>query len=106
MANALWITEYSGCARERTQIANSPAQARQSPAIGTEVKSSAFGRNTHIVRLKAVGADCIYVISEADSTGTFLTASTAVGDYLSAGETEYVGVKPGMKVSVISTTGS
>jgi hypothetical protein len=104
MAN-LWITEYSGAADERTQVFSSPANGRQTVTIGSEAKSNAFGAATHYVRLKAL-ADCIYVISAADNNGTFQAASTTVGDYLSSGDIECIGVKPGMKISVISTTGS
>lgn len=106
MSNLLWITEYSGAGDERTQIAKSPAQTRQTVAIGAVAHSNPLGPNTHLVRIKADGADCIYVISSADANGNYIAATTTVGDLLLNGETEYIGAHKNQQISVISRTGS
>lgn len=103
----LWITECSGSGREGMQVFQARrGQVRQKKTIGTEVKTNPFGQDCFLIRLKAAGADCIYVISDPDSSGNFEAATTTVGEYLSSGDIEYVGVRPGQALSVISTTGS
>ena len=102
----LWITEVGTQVSDKSTIARAPAQARQKLTIGAEQKSAAFGSGTYGVRLKAVGAACIFVVSAPDASGNFVAATTTVGDYLADGDTEYWGVQPGMKISMISTSGS
>lgn len=102
----LWISELGTKSNDRGTIAQAPVNTRQTKTIGSEVKSNAFGSGTYSVRLKAVGAACIFKISAPDGSGTYESASTSSGEYLSDGETEVWGVSPGMKISVISTSGS
>lgn len=101
----LWITELGTKSSDKGSIAQAPAQAFQKKTIGSETKSDPLGSGTFSVRLKAVGAACIFVIGPAVA-GTWPSATTTVGNYLADGETEVWGVEPGMKVSVISTSGS
>ncbi len=101
-----WITENGTRVGDDPSVAQAPAQKRQKLTIGAEQKSAALGSGTYAVRMKAVGAACIFVISAADAAGNFVAATTTSGEYLSDGETEYWGVEPGMKISMISTSGS
>jgi hypothetical protein len=73
-----------------------PPIAEQTVAITTETDSTAFNAKTRYIR---VHADAICSIA----VGVAPTASTSTMR-LSAGQTEYFGVQPGHKVSVISNT--
>jgi hypothetical protein len=95
MATA-YITEYGGAGAERTQVASSPAITSQTVAIGSEAKSAAFNSQTRIIRVH-VDAICSILI------GLSPTATTASAR-MSANSTEYFGVNPGDKISVISNT--
>jgi hypothetical protein len=95
MATA-YITEYGGTGAERAQIAAAPAVASQTVAIGTEAKSAAFNNNTRLIRVH-VDAICSILI------GSNPTATTASAR-MSADSTEYFGVNPGDKISVITNT--
>ena len=104
----LYITEFKGAAQqlgERTwgagpgvvSFAAQPPQAEQTVAIGgTSTPSAAFSANTYLVR---VSTDAICsVLFGASPTATAASARMA------AGQTEYFGVVPGMKLAVISNT--
>lgn len=95
MATA-YITEYGGTGAERAQIAAAPAVASQTVAIGSEAKSAAFNNNTRLIRVH-VDAICSVLI------GPSPTATTSSAR-MAADSTEYFGVNPGDKISVISNT--
>lgn len=93
----LQISEFGGLTRKSTvQIAMLPAIAIQELTIGAEVKSAAFSSSTLFIRVKANAACAI-------KEGSNPTATTADLP-LDAGETEYFGVTPGNKLSVILRT--
>lgn len=92
----LYLTEYGSVGSERTQIAQTPCVAMQTVAIGVEAKSAVFKPSTRFIRVH-VDAICSIVIS---SSPTATTSDTR----MSADSTEYFGVNPGDKLSVISNT--
>lgn len=95
----LYISEYSQWAieinnRSVWQVPKEPALATQTVAIGTVASSNAFNAATRVVR---VHADAICSIKfGADPMATTADARMA------AGQTEYFGVNPSDKVSVVS----
>lgn len=101
MAKA-YISEYKEMAqiqssKDRIAAPQEPANLVQTPvAIGAEAKSTAFLETTRFVRIHV---DAICSIK-------FGTAPTATVDdaRMAAGATEYFGVRPGDKVSVITNT--
>jgi hypothetical protein len=92
----LYLTEYGSAGEQRTQVAQTPRVAMQTVAIGAEAKSAAFKPSTRLIRVH-VDAICSIVIS-SDPTATTSDSRMAAGD------TEYFGVNPGDKLSVISNT--
>lgn len=104
----LYITEFRGLdysASPRTwgagpalvQAAPQPPIAEQTVAIGgASVASNAFAATTLLVRLHA-DASCSIEFGAAPTA----SATTA---RMAAGQTEYFGVSPGMKVAVIANT--
>lgn len=93
----LYITEFaSAVGNGRTPIAQAPAVAHQTVAIGAEADSAAFNPKTTLVRLHC---DAICSV-KFDDTPTATTSTMR----LAADQTEYFGVQPGSKVSVISNT--
>jgi len=78
------------------QIAALPPIAEQTVAITTETDSSAFNAKTRFIR---VHADAVCSIA----VGAAPTAS-ATTMRLAAGQTEYFGVQPGHKISVITNS--
>lgn len=100
MAKA-YITEYSGVRALEgfpgpAQIALTPELANQTVVIGSEAKSSAFSAGTRLIRVH-VDAICSIEI------GTAPTATTSMAR-MAADQTEYFGVVPGDKISVITNT--
>jgi hypothetical protein len=98
MATA-YITEYSNLAivdYGRLQVPQDPPIAEQTVAIGSEAKSNAFNAATRFIRIH-VDAICSIKI------GTAPTATTSSGR-LAANQTEFRGVNPGDKISVISNS--
>jgi hypothetical protein len=93
---SLYITEYGSVGSERTPIAQSPRVAMQKLTVGAETKSAAFQPSTRFIRVHT-DAICSIVISTAP------TATTS-DSRMAAGDTEYFGVNPGDKLSVISNT--
>jgi hypothetical protein len=104
----LYITEFKGAAQqvgERSwgagpgvvSFAAQPPLAEQTVAIaGSSAQSNALSANTYLVR---VSTDAICsVLFGSNPTATTASARMA------AGQTEYFGVAPGMKVAVISNT--
>lgn len=80
-----------------TQAAQQPPTAEQTVAIGgVSVASAAFNAATTLVRLHT-DAICSIEFGAAPTA----TATTA---RMAAGQTEYFGVLPGMKVAVITNT--
>ena len=73
-----------------------PARANQQLAIGVAVQSAAFGDNTRFVRLHADAACRVLFGANPTATGTSMR--------LAAGATEYFGVRPGEKLSVVSSS--
>lgn len=100
----VYISEYSHVASVDSprgpngiaaQAPQEPALASQTVAItGSTTQSSAFNRDTTLLR---VHADAVCSI-EIGSNPTATTSSKR----LAAGQTEYFGVKSGMKLAVIS----
>jgi hypothetical protein len=95
------ITEYSELALTgRGQLVMSgqePSLLNQQVAIGaTSQQSSAFSDTTRFIRIHA-DASCRVAIG---ASPTASPASMRIG----AGGTEYLGVRPGLKLAVISTT--
>lgn len=93
----LYISEFSSLAKlADIQVAMMPPLAQQTVAIGVEAKSSAFGANTRFARVHCDAA-CSIVIGQSP------TATTAALR-LAADHTEYFGVQPGHRLSVIANT--
>lgn len=94
----LYITEYAELARPEPglgQIAQAPAVAEQTVAIGGgSLASAAFNAGTRFIRLST---DAICSISIDFNP----TATTSKGR-MPADGVEYFGVRPAMKVAVIS----
>lgn len=100
----LYVAEYSDVASVNTprgfrgaeaQAPQEPPLAEQTVAIaGSTTQSSAFNRDTTLIR---VHADSICSIT----IGANPTA-TASSKRLAAGQTEYFGVSPGHKIAVIA----
>jgi hypothetical protein len=74
-----------------------PPLATQTVAIGTEADSATFDERTKFIRLH-VDAICSYKIGDGDPDATTSDARMA------AGQTEYIGVQGGHKISIISNT--
>lgn len=92
-----YITEYHGLAMNNlAHMALEPAIAAQVVAIGAEAKSAAFNSETRYIRVH-VDAICSVKIGLAPT-------ATTTDARLAASQTEYFGVKPGDKISVISNT--
>lgn len=97
-----YITEYSEMPRINGQIAlvgQEPAAVAQAPLAftGTAGLSAAFGANTKFIRLHVDGIASV----------KFGLAPTAVANTdarMIAGTTEFFGVVPGHKVSVVTST--
>lgn len=80
-----------------TQAAQQPPIAEQTVAIsGSSSTSAAFNAATVLVRLHT-DAICSIEFGNAPAAGT-------TDARMAAGQTEYFGVTPGMKVAVISNT--
>lgn len=98
MATA-YITEFSDVVRGEfgaIPIPRWPALAKQTVAIGAEAKSAAFNDGTLMIRVH-VDAICSVEVSDAPTATTAMTR-------MAANQTEYFGVKPGAKLSVISNS--
>lgn len=97
MATA-YITEYQKYSGSGTmfQAALEPAQKNQTVAITTNTQSSAFGKNTYLIR---VHVDAICSIE----VGPNPTATTA-SKRMAANQTEYFAVLPFQKIAVITNT--
>jgi hypothetical protein len=102
----LYIREYIGIAAVgRYGTAAAAVPVGQEPGTdqslitisGTHAESAAFGATTKLIRVHT-DVICSIVISAAG------TAATTGGARLAANQTEYFGVSPGMKVSVIANT--
>ena len=96
---SLRITEFGGLAAGRSggwSVPDTPPLAHQTVTIGSETKSSALNASTRIVRLQAEGICCVEFGSSPTATTSMLR--------LVAGQTEYFGVAPSSKISVITTT--
>ena len=94
-----YISEYSKFAPDPSgvgQVPQEPAIVNQTVAIGNVASSDAFNAATRFVRIHV---DAICSIK-------FGAAPTATTDdaRLAAGQTEYFGVNPGDKVSVITNS--
>lgn len=100
MATA-YITQYGGTGTN-AQIAQGPAIKTETVAIGAEAKSTAFDRNCHVIRLH-VDAICSFAIVSPDTSGNYAAATTS-SKRIAADQTEYFGVNPGDKISIISNT--
>lgn len=103
MASRLFVTEYQGTAvdtsRARAQIADgsgSWVENANSPITisGSHAESATFSAGTTFIRVKAE-VQCSILIG----TGAVATTSNAM---MSAGDTEYFGVKAGDRISVIA----
>ena len=95
------ITEYTSLATDRSgrviMAGAEPAITTQQLTVGAEAdQSDAFSDATSFVRLHADTA-CRIAISD-DPT------ADATSMRIAANGTEYLGVRPGMKLSVIATT--
>lgn len=97
-----YITEYSEMPRINGQIAlvgQEPNAAMQAPLTftGTAGQSAAFNANTKFIRFHADGICSI-------KFGTNPTAVANTDMRLAASSTEFFGVVPGQKVSVVTST--
>ena len=95
----LYISEYDNVAtdnRGMVQAGQEPAIATQTVAIGVAAQSAAFNARTRFVRIHT-DAICSVAFG-ANPTATTSSARMA------ANQTEFFGVVPGHKVSVISNT--
>jgi hypothetical protein len=93
----LYISEYTEGSQSAPTLGNEPAITQQTVAITAgSVQSTAFGRNTTVVRLHVenVTGACIRF-------GTNPTATTSTAR-LAPNQTEYFKVLPGDKVAVIN----
>jgi hypothetical protein len=72
----------------------------QQVTIGAEAKSAAFNANTRMVRIQAEGICCIKLSKQP----SFTQAAATTDLRLTAGQTEYFGINPGDKLSVILAT--
>lgn len=90
-----YITEY-GSTRQGDGMLQGPALRTQTVAIGAEAKSLAFLPDTKVVRLH-VDAICSVAFGAAPT-------ATTTSKRMAANQTEYFGVRPADKVSVISNT--
>lgn len=97
---SLRITEFGGTMMEiggRASAPLWPALAHQNVTIGAETDSAAFNASTRLIRVQAEALCCI-------SIGPGTQTATTDMCRMTAGMTEYFGVSPGDKVSVITTT--
>lgn len=93
----VYITEYERQAPGPVPVALAPEITSQTVAIGgSSVQSNAFGATTTFIR---VHCDAICSIA----LGANPTA-TAVKTRMSAGQTEYFGVRGGDKIAVITNS--
>ncbi len=99
---SLYLTEYGSVGGQHTPIAQSPIVNAQKLTIGSETKSTAFKPSTRFVRVH-VDAICSIHIGPADTSDTYVAATTSSAR-MAADQTEYFGVSPGDKLSVISNT--
>jgi len=95
---ALFLTEYSSLASDSFSYGIAapmePAVAEQTVAVGgSSTQSAAFNASTSFVMVHAQEACCL-------KWGTNPTAVNTA-QRMGAGETRFVGVKPGYKVAVI-----
>ena len=72
----------------------------QQVTIGAEAKSSAFNTATRLIRVQAEGLCCIKLSKQP----SFTQAAATTDVRLTAGQTEYFGINPGDRLSVILTT--
>lgn len=72
----------------------------QQVTIGTEVKSASISAATRVVRIQAEALCCIKLSKQP----SFTQAAATTDLRLTAGQTEYFGVSPGDRISVILTT--
>jgi len=97
-----YISEYKEMARiqaskDAIAAVQEPAVVVQTPvAIGAEADSAAFGADTRFIRIH-VDAICSIKFGTAP-------AATTDDARMAANTTEYFGVVPGQKVSIISNT--
>ncbi|MGO4337885.1 hypothetical protein AB4037_23495 [Labrys sp. KB_33_2] len=101
----LYITEFGALGASglnpgiamTAQVARQPPVNEQALAIGaSSVPSEALDPSTVLVRLHA--DEACSILFGADPTATADSAR------LAAGQTEYFGVRPGLKIAVISNT--
>ena len=93
----LFISEYSIDSLPSPTVGQEPSHTQQTVAIGVgSVQSTAFGRDTRLVRLHS---DVVCSIR----FGTNPTAA-ATDARMAANQTEYFKVIPGQKVAVITNT--
>lgn len=95
------ITEYEELAVTRRGITvmagQEPAKVNQQIAVsGASAQSTAFGDTTRLIRVHSDVA-CRIAISASP-------VASAASMRLAAGAAEYLGVAPGLKLAVISTT--
>jgi hypothetical protein len=101
-----YIREYIGVAAVgRFSTASAAVPIAQEPGTdqsvitisGTHAESAAFAATTRLIRVHT-DTICSIIISAAG------TAATTGGARMAANQTEYFGVSPGMKLSVITNT--
>jgi len=98
----LYVTEFSSLTPTTeggaAQVARAPVVVDQSPVTiaGGSLQSAAFNAETKYVRLH-----CDAICSIAFGSNP---TATAANMRMAAGQTEYFGVQPGMKVAVITNT--
>lgn len=94
----VFISEYARLARDADgnviPVGKEPAVAEQVLEIGSAVASAAFNESTRLIRVHAEAACCLLF----GAAPTAVTTKKRMG----AGATEYFGIVPGQKVSVIA----
>lgn len=107
----LYIKEYESLGTPgeggNAQIAKEPPVAEQTVAIGgASVQSAAFNARTRFIRLEC-DVICAVAIGPNPIATTQTTTNTNAaggGGRMAANDKEYLGVSPGHKAAVISTT--
>lgn len=94
------VTEYSRLSADAQgriiPVGSEPSRTNQQLAVGVAVQSAAFGDATYFVRLHSDATCRVLFGANPTADGTSMR--------LAAGASEYFGVKPGDKLSVVSST--
>lgn len=97
----VYVTEFpSASSGNGMPVPACPPIAKQIVAITTATLSAAFSPNTRLIRVHADAICSVEVGGQVTGAATVTTASQR----MAAGQTEYFGVTPGDKLSVITNS--